>query len=230
MESQHKDIWDKISASSGMIAAILVPVAVAFVGAQYSASLKQQELEATSRREYINIALTILRDPGTDDSLREWGTKIINHYADVEMPTATKAAFNKGGQILPSANQIVPVPEVVTTIVPPTSIPLAPGGLAVIPGSTDSPSSSAESSPRLATVLTSTQRLSKIDFWQTQGIKALLDRDLEQAVKAYGNAYALWPEFRNVDEIQRLLKSLHPSPKNEQEWNNLYQKIAKYDL
>jgi hypothetical protein len=49
----QKDFWDKLSASSGMIAAILVPVAVAFVGAQYTASLKHQELEATSRREYI---------------------------------------------------------------------------------------------------------------------------------------------------------------------------------
>src|SRR3954463_5644388 len=155
MESQHKDIWDKMSASSGVIAAILVPVAVAFVGAQYSASLKQQELEATSRREYINIALSILRDPGTDDSLREWGTKIMNHYSDVEMSTAKKAAFNTGGQILPSVRQFVsvldsiplpsPLPQV--TIAPPSSVD-AP------PAATEPPSrSSAGSEPRSANAI-----------------------------------------------------------------------------
>jgi hypothetical protein len=87
-----------------------------------------------------------------------------------------------------------------------------------------------ESDARSVSALTSTQRLSKINFWQTQGVKALLDRDVDQAVKAYRNAYALWPEFRNLDEIQRLLKSPQSSPKDAKEWKNLYKQIMRYDL
>jgi len=68
-----------------------------------------------------------------------------------------------------------------------------------------------------------------VNLAQTQGIKALLNQQFDEAVQAYGDAYALWPEFRNVDEIQKLLNSLR-QPENEQEWKNLYKQITRYDL
>ena len=67
-----------------------------------------------------------------------------------------------------------------------------------------------------------------MDTLQTQGIGALLDRHFDAAAQAYDSAYELWPTFRNVDEIRKLLKSAPPH--NDQEWKDLYQKIAKFDL
>ena len=155
------------------------------------------------------------------------------------MSPSTKAAFNTGGQILPPALQTALLPPL--SVLPPLPSepperppppPLQARPAEPPPVSTESPSASpVEDEARSAiAALTPTQRLSKINFWQTQGIKALLDRDLDQAVRAYRNAYALWPEFRNVDEIQRLLKSPQSSPKDDKEWKNLYKQITRYDL
>lgn len=107
LNGSRKDIWDKVSASSAIVAAILVPVAVAFVGAQYSSALKQRELDVTSKREYVQIGLSILRDPNTSDNLRKWAASIINHYSDVPMPDDTLKAFTQQGQILPPAQQAI---------------------------------------------------------------------------------------------------------------------------
>lgn len=181
-----KDIWDKIAASSGIVAAILVPIAVAFVGAQYSAALKQRELEVSARREYVQIGLSILRDPGTKSDLRKWGTDIVNHYADVKMPEPTKDALNEGRQNIPY-------------------------------GAEQSTAASAG-------------RLTRIDELQTEGIKALLARNFEAATKAYDTAYQLWPTFRNVYEILNVLKSHPQPPQSDQEWKDVYRRIAPFDL
>jgi hypothetical protein len=199
MDSTHdapqKDIWDKISASSGIVAAILVPIAVAFVGAQYSAAVKERELDISSKREYIQIGLSILRDATVNDNVRQWGMDIINHYADVPMPPATQQAFTTGGQILPPPSQDI------------------------------------SNATNTALPLSATGRVAQMDALQTQGITALLDRRLDEAMQAYSNAYKLWPEFRNVDEIRRLLDPLKsPPPHTDQEWKQFYQKIATFDL
>lgn len=71
----------------------------------------------------------------------------------------------------------------------------------------------------------------QIGVLETQGLEAVLQKDLPSAVNRFATAYRLWPVYRNTDEILRILKEQNAKPpKDADEWTALYKRIANCDL
>jgi hypothetical protein len=86
---KNKDVWDKISALSVLLASVLVPVLLAVVGNAYTNALKQSE----NRVKYTELAISILKDkpaPETQD-VRAWAIDVINQYSGVSMSAQVKS-------------------------------------------------------------------------------------------------------------------------------------------
>ena len=64
---------------------------------------------------------------------------------------------------------------------------------------------------------------------ETQGISALLNKDLRGASDAFDKAYKLWPTFRSVDEIRKAILNASKQP-DSVDWPQPYQQIAGMDL
>ena len=207
-----KDAWDKLSIMSGFLASVAVPVVIAVVGNWYTTAIKDRETaiserdqkirELTFEREWAQLGLSILRDPDTAPNIRTWGVKIVSEYAKVPMEEETREAF-AAGAVLPEAAAVVPL-----------SSPAEQTGFG------------ADVQTRV--VASATSRTNAISELQTQGVRALLDKDLSAAISAYDQAYQLWPTFRNVDEIRRAL--LQSDKLDGPDWPQLYRQIASMDL
>jgi hypothetical protein len=72
----------------------------------------------------------------------------------------------------------------------------------------------------------------RVDALQTRGLEALLERDLDSAIAAYDEAYRLWPVYRNIDELRKLLRGSRALPRqgDDQAWRALYRRIGAMDL
>jgi hypothetical protein len=82
-----KDSWDKLKAISAVIAALLIPLVVAFVGNGYNAALKKAELE----HQYVELSVAILTEEPTADNknLRDWAIKNLNTYSEIKFDATT---------------------------------------------------------------------------------------------------------------------------------------------
>jgi hypothetical protein len=217
-EKRQKDGWDKLSIFSGFLASVAVPVVIAVVGNWYTTAIKQQEVEISNRdqnirqqafdREWVQVGLSILRDADTGSNVRAWGVKIVSAYAKVPMEEDTKRALEKGA-VLPEA-------AVLQQAFSPMQQSAPIGQVASVPN-------------QGAVAGSTTSRTKAIADLQTQGLQALLAKDLQTAISAYDQAYQLWPTFRNLDEIRRILLQSDRSP-NGPDWKPLYGRIAKMDL
>ena len=82
--------WDKLSAISVACAAVVIPIAIAFIGNGYSQALKERELQG----KFVEIALDILRHDPTDknqsESVRLWATQVIDNYSGIPFPKAAR--------------------------------------------------------------------------------------------------------------------------------------------
>jgi len=89
MEAQKKkDIWDKLTALSALIASVLVPIVLAVVGQAYTSAMKQSE----NRVKYTELAISILKDkpiPETQD-VRAWAIDVVNQYSGVPMSSEVR--------------------------------------------------------------------------------------------------------------------------------------------
>jgi hypothetical protein len=92
---------ERAKAVSGFIASVIIPLALAYVGNQYSTALKESELQA----QYVSMATDILADEPTADTkdLREWAIKIVNQYSEVPLGSTTESQL-KSKVSLPKAN------------------------------------------------------------------------------------------------------------------------------
>ena len=94
---------------------MLVPVAVAVVGNWYTTAIRERETAISERdqeirrdtfdREWVQLALEILRDPDTEPNIRKWAVQIISSYAQVPMEDEVKDAFASGA-VLPEASVV----------------------------------------------------------------------------------------------------------------------------
>lgn len=86
--SEPKDQWDKLKVMSGLLASLLVPVVIAFVGNEYSSALKESE----NRLRYTELAIEILNEPptGTNKNIRGWAIDVVNKYSGVPIDEQTK--------------------------------------------------------------------------------------------------------------------------------------------
>lgn len=89
------DFWQKIEVTSKVIAAILIPLAVAYLGNQVATSNKQRDSET----KFVELATTILtKEPGANPSgdaknLRRWAVAVIDKFSGVPMATETAEAL-----------------------------------------------------------------------------------------------------------------------------------------
>ena len=86
---KSKDMWDKMSALSALLASVLVPVVLAVVGNAYTNALKQAE----NRVRYTELAISILKDEPTSETqdVRAWAIDVINQYSGVPMNAQVKS-------------------------------------------------------------------------------------------------------------------------------------------
>lgn len=74
-----------MGAISGFGAALLIPLAVAYLGNQYTAAMKNQEIQA----RFVELALNILKEAPAEDNhdqdIREWSVKIVENYSGVPL-------------------------------------------------------------------------------------------------------------------------------------------------
>ncbi len=89
-EAQNKSvsIWEKLKVISTIIAAILIPLAIAIVGNEYSKSIKEKEAQS----HFVELALNILTsEPNIKQmDLREWATQVIDKYSGIPFSDSTK--------------------------------------------------------------------------------------------------------------------------------------------
>ena len=71
--------WIKLKIFSNAFAAVVIPIAVAWIGYQYTQSIKEREIQG----KFVELAVDILRtEPKPEDkALRDWGTQIINKFS-----------------------------------------------------------------------------------------------------------------------------------------------------
>lgn len=94
-----KDVWDKLRAAAPMVASVLVPVAVAFIGSEYNRAIKDSE----NRVKYVEAALGVLTSKPTDETaaLRTWAMDLLDKTAPVALSSEARAQLQR--QALPHA-------------------------------------------------------------------------------------------------------------------------------
>lgn len=72
---------DKLNKFSPLIATIVIPVVLAYMGNQYTAALKEREVQGN----FVALAVDILKqEPSTENrNIREWATSILDKYSGV---------------------------------------------------------------------------------------------------------------------------------------------------
>ncbi len=89
------DGWQKLEVASKVVAAVMIPLAVAYLGNQVATANKQRESET----KFVELATTILtKEPGTNQSadsknLRRWAVAVIDRFSGVPMPKETAEAL-----------------------------------------------------------------------------------------------------------------------------------------
>jgi len=80
--------WEKAKTASTILASVVLPVVALVLGHQFSAALKERELQG----KYVELAVSILREQPKDGSanLRAWATEVIDRYSGVKMTTDTR--------------------------------------------------------------------------------------------------------------------------------------------
>ena len=87
-------IWQKARITSVLIASILIPIIVAFIGNSYTKAIKDNEIGV----RYVELAIKILAEKpdsnseGTERSqglenkaVRKWAAEVIDHYSEVKL-------------------------------------------------------------------------------------------------------------------------------------------------
>lgn len=89
------DSWQKLEVISKVVAAVLIPIAVVYLGNQVAISNTQRETEA----KFVELSTAILTEsPDLNQSveserIRQWAVDVINKYSGVPMPEATAKAL-----------------------------------------------------------------------------------------------------------------------------------------
>ncbi|CAN7455523.1 hypothetical protein LJR232_002897 [Aquipseudomonas alcaligenes] len=87
--------WQKLDYISKAIAAVFIPIALAFLANEVASANKQREAEV----KFVELAVAILTedprdnaDPEADQKIRGWAVKILNAYSGVPMSEAAAEA------------------------------------------------------------------------------------------------------------------------------------------
>jgi hypothetical protein len=84
----HKDIWDKLSSITGLMASVLIPIVVVVVANEYSATIKYAENSV----KYTELAIKVLDNKPTEENrnLRLWAIDVLNEYSGININEEAK--------------------------------------------------------------------------------------------------------------------------------------------
>ena len=87
-------IWQKVRITSVLIASVLIPIIIAFIGNSYTKAIKDNEIGV----RYVELAVKILAEkPGSNSegtevssdlenkAVRKWAAEVIDHYSEVKL-------------------------------------------------------------------------------------------------------------------------------------------------
>ncbi len=100
----------RLSALAGIVAAVLVPLAIALFGHFYGAALKERELQG----QFVALAVAILREPPQSDTtraLRGWAIDVVNRYSGVTLPETLRMQLESQIALPTTAEQAAPALE-----------------------------------------------------------------------------------------------------------------------
>lgn len=82
------NIWEKLPVLSGLLAAVIIPLALALIGNWYSTAVKEKDTQI----RYVELAIRILsQEPSKQtENIRNWAVQVINFYSDVKIGDETK--------------------------------------------------------------------------------------------------------------------------------------------
>ena len=91
-------MFEKLNRFSPLIATVVIPIVLAFMGNQYTSALKEREVQG----DFVALAVEILKQKPTTENrnIREWATSILDKYSGVSLSEAAvndliqKVSFN----------------------------------------------------------------------------------------------------------------------------------------
>jgi len=100
--------WEKSKIIGGLLATVLIPLAVAFIGQAYAQAIKDREIRA----KYVEIAIDILRTPPSDDryDVRAWAADVIVSYSGVKLTDEQKETLIRSNVLPQLARPTAPPP------------------------------------------------------------------------------------------------------------------------
>jgi hypothetical protein len=90
MSNETRGGWQQtLTALSGAVAAVLIPVVLAAVGNAYTTAIKEREIES----RFVELALNILKDEPTkeNENVRKWAVQVVNKYSGVPLSAAAES-------------------------------------------------------------------------------------------------------------------------------------------
>lgn len=108
--SGGKDRWDKLGVIAGLLASVLVPLAIGATGHWVTSAYQRREADLRDRefaRKWVEISLDILRSEETKDAenLRAWAVDVINHYVEdeaIRIPEKLRTDLESGKSAVPA--------------------------------------------------------------------------------------------------------------------------------
>jgi len=80
--------WEKLGPISAAIAAVVIPLVLAYIGNNYTAAIKEREIQG----KFVELAINILKEKPTPETtnLRIWAVKVIDGYSGIPFDKETK--------------------------------------------------------------------------------------------------------------------------------------------
>jgi hypothetical protein len=101
MNRDRNNILDTLRSISAILAATLIPLALAVIGHFYTEATKAKERET----HFVDLAVNILSQKPTSEtkSTREWAIRVIDRYSEVKFTTEEKTALAEHVRITSSS-------------------------------------------------------------------------------------------------------------------------------
>jgi len=82
-EAKLSPAWEKLRVVSGVVAAVLVPIAIALAGQFFSTALRERETQL----KYVELAVGVLREKPSPETteIRSWAIDLVNKFAPVPL-------------------------------------------------------------------------------------------------------------------------------------------------
>lgn len=199
--NQQTSKWETAERVSKTLSILAIPVVLAIGGW----IIQQRLQDKTVSRDYVQLAVSILKEPkgaNVDREMRTWAVQLLNDNSPTKFNAQVFEQLKSGTAQLPEDFNV-------TQGAPPVISP---------------PVISTTGKPR-----------DEAADWELKGFEFLVSKDADAALEAFANAEKLWPSYHNVTEIRRLLNdnraALVAAPKEGKSpaWTSVYQTlITKY--